>query len=129
MIGRMLARASMSLHGFAADDLPGSKLARLLTLDPPLDRSFVAFSPDAAEARQIVNPSVAEALADWDARHPLETNQVGNAPGPLVVLFAPSGVYAATRGELDPSRRAELAAIGAELVKAERLTRSFRVAP
>jgi hypothetical protein len=119
-IGRSLARASMALHGFVGHDVPGSNSARLVTLDPPLDRSFIAFSPDAAEARHILNPSVAEVLADWDARHPLETNQAGNGPGPLVVLFSPSGVYTATRGELDPSRRAELAAAGAGLVKARR---------
>jgi hypothetical protein len=123
-IGRMLARASMDLHGFVGDDVPGSNLAKLLTLDPPLDRSFVALSPDAAEARQILNPPVAEALADWAAHHPLETNQAGNAPAPLVVLFSPGGVYAATRSELDPSRLAELAATGAKLVKAQRLEAS-----
>jgi hypothetical protein len=119
-VGRSLARASMARHGFVRDDLPGSNLARLLTLDRPLDRSFIAFSTDATEARQILNPSVAEVLGDWDARHPLETNQAGNGPELLVVLFSPSGVYAATRGELDPSRLAELAAAGAELVKARR---------
>jgi hypothetical protein len=36
------------------------------------------------------------------------------------VLFSPGGVYAATPGTLDPARLAELAAIGTELVKAQR---------
>jgi hypothetical protein len=118
-LGEMLARASMALHGFVGNELPGSNLARRLALDPLLEGSFLAFSPNAAEARRILNPSVAEALADWAARHPLETNQAGNGPAPLVVLFSPNGVYAATRSELDPARLAELAATAAELVKAQ----------
>jgi hypothetical protein len=120
VIGKLAARASMARYGFAGEDLPDSNLARVLPLDPPLDSHFMALSPDASAARRILNPSVAEALDEWASRHPLRAVQVGSAAEQLVVLFSPSGVYAATPRLLDPSHLAELAATGAELVKAQR---------
>ena len=120
VIGKLAARASMALYGFAGEDLPDSNLAELLPLEPPLDSHFTALSPDASAARQILNPSVAEVLDEWASRHPLRAVQVGNAAEQLVVLFSPSGVYAATPRLLDPSQLAELAATGAELVNAQR---------
>ena len=119
-IGKLAGRASMALYGFVGDDVPGSNAATIVGLDPPLDREFTAISPDAATARQILNPPVARALVDWAARHPLKTIQSGNTSEQLAVLFSPSGVYAATPGTLDPARLAELAATGTELVKAQR---------
>jgi hypothetical protein len=119
-IGRLAARASMALYGFVGESVPGSELADALALDPPLDRYFVAFSPDPSAARLVLNSSVAEALAGWAVRHPLKAVQAGNVPGQLVVLYSPDGVYAATRGLLDPSGIEELAGTGVELVKAQR---------
>jgi hypothetical protein len=119
VVGKLAARASMALYGFAGEDLPDSNLARTLPLDPPLDEHFMALSPDAAAARQVLNPSVAAALNEWASRHPLRAVQVG-AAAQLVVLFAPRGVYAATPRLLDQSQLAELAATGAVLVNAQR---------
>jgi hypothetical protein len=120
VIGKLAARASMALYGFAREDLPDANLAQVLALGPPLDAHFMALSPDASAARQILNPSVANALDGWAARHPLGAIQVGSAAEQLVVLFSPSGVYAATPRLLDEYQLAELAATGAELVKAQR---------
>src|SRR5262249_53811424 len=111
VIGKMAARASMALYGFTGQDLPGSDQAEVLPLDPPLDSNFMALSPDASAAREILSPSVAVALDAWAARHPLGAVQVGS-PAQLVVLFSPVGVYAATPRLLDPSQLAELAATG-----------------
>jgi hypothetical protein len=121
MIGKFAMRASLGLYGFGGDVAPGSDLADLLALDPRLDQHFMAFSPDPSSARQILNPWVAQPLADWATRHPLQTVQAGNAPGQLVVLYSPNGVYAATMGTLDQQRLDELAAIGVELVKSQGL--------
>ncbi len=116
-IGKLAARASMALYGFVGDDVQSSQSAQVLALDPPLNRDFMAFSPDEVVARQLLNPQVVGALADWAARHPLKVVRVGNGTGQLAVLFSPSGVYAATIGLMDPTKLAELAAIGKELVK------------
>jgi hypothetical protein len=119
VIGKLAARASMALYGFAGDDLPDSKRAGLFELDPPLDSYFMALTPDAAVARRILNPSATAVLAEWVTRRPLRTVQIGSVEH-LVVLFSPNGVYAATPHLLDESQLAELAAAGAELVKAQR---------
>jgi hypothetical protein len=119
MVGTLAARASIALYGFTGDDLPDSNRAGLLDLDPPLGSYFMAMTPDAAAARRILNPSVAEVLAEWASRHPLKSLQIWNSTQ-LVVLFSPNGIYAATPHLLDESQLAELAAAGAELVKAQR---------
>lgn len=119
VIGKLAARASLALYGFAGEDLPDSNQAKLLPLDPPLDSHFMGLSPDPSVARKILSPRVADTLDDWAAGHPVKTVQTGNASEQLVVLFSPRGLYVATLGLVDPSRLAELTAIGVELVKAQ----------
>jgi hypothetical protein len=125
MIGRTAMRVSMGRYGFAGKDVPGLDGGDMLVLDPRLERDFLAFSPDPAEAGRILNPRVIELLDDWAERHPLKTIQVaGKSLGQLVVLYSPHGVYAAAYSVNDSSQLEELIDTGVQLVKAQRRSTS-----
>ncbi len=118
-IGKTLFRTSIGLYGFAPEDTPGLDNADTVSpLNDGLEPNFTAFTGNPIAARQILNPWVAMPLRNWAERYPLRQLQQGRF-GQLIVLFSPNGVYLATLNLLQPDQVDELAALGAELVKAQ----------
>lgn len=118
-IGKTLFRTSISLYGFKTDDTPGLDSAEALSLlEASLEPHFTAYTSDPAAARQILNPWATTPLRNWAEHYPRQQLQQG-CFGQLVILFSPNGVYLATLNLLQPDQADELAALGAELVKAQ----------
>ena len=110
-----LFEQSLKIYGFDAADTPNLQNADLFTLDARLDETFFAFTSNASLARQILNPWTAIPLAAWAQAHPFKQNSTDQ----LAVLFAPGGLYLAVMGYVNAEYLAELAALGAELVRAQ----------
>ncbi len=117
MMGKMLFKTSLSLFGFPPDLTPGLDTATVLApLDPQLEPHFMAFTSEPASARRILNPWAAMPLAAWVQSHPLMSK---NNTSQLAVLFSPQGIYIITLGLANAEFVGELAAMGAQLVKAQ----------
>lgn len=115
--GQNLMKMSLKTWRFQTDDLPKVDSAELIAV-AGLAPHFVAMSSDTAVASMVLNERVVEALATWGHHHSLSLGFTENKP--LSVLFSPRGVYVLTLGTLDVKRLEELAAVGAELVNANR---------
>lgn len=115
--GQTLMKMSLKTWRFKTDDLPNFDSAELVAV-AGLAPHFVAISSDTSVASLVLNKRVVEALATWGHHHSLQLGFTEKKP--LSVLFSPRGVYVLTVGTLDVMRLEELAAVGAELVNANR---------
>jgi len=116
VMGKMLFRTTLSLHGFPPDLTPGLETASVLSpLDALLEPHFMAFTSQPAGAQRILNPWAARPLADWVKSHPLTSNSTSQ----LSVLFSPQGIYITTMGLAHVEFVEELAGMGAQLVKTQ----------
>ncbi len=124
---RMFAQGSMMMYGFTSQDTPGMDSAGPLLLEAEgLETCFSTFA-SAPEARQLITPRTAQALAAWADRHTLHAiNAVSNAQ--LAVLFGPGGISLSMSKKIDSAVVEELTVLGVELVKAQ-LERIGAVAP
>ena len=115
--GQTLMKMSLKTWRFKTDDLPQANSAELVAV-AGLAPHFVAMSSDTSVASMVLNKRVVEALTTWGHHHSLQLGFTENKP--LSVLFSPRGVYVLTLGTLDVMRLEEFAALGAELVNANR---------
>ncbi len=114
-----LFQQSLAIYGYGPDDTPDLEFANVLTqIDPRIGADFVAFSNDPIGSSQILNAWVAVALTNWAERHPLKQFMSGGI-GQVSVLFSPNGVYVGVLGTLQANELDELAALGADLVRAQ----------
>jgi hypothetical protein len=119
-LSKMLFRQSLSLYGFGTEDTPNLDGADTLQpFDNRFDNDFTAYTGNLADARQILNPWVIAALADWAYRFPLKRIQTNRVMGQITVMFSPSGVYVSSMGTMIPEAVDELAKLGVALVKAQ----------
>ena len=115
---RMFAQGSMMMYGFTSQDTPGMDGAGPLLLEAEgLETCFSTFA-SAPEARQLITPRTAQALAAWAERHTLHAvNSISNVQ--LAVLFGPGGISLSMSKKIDSAVVEELTALGVELVKAQ----------
>ncbi|NOY99671.1 MAG: hypothetical protein GXP40_10805 [Chloroflexi bacterium] len=111
-----LVKHSLKLYGFDVNDIPGVDKAEVVADIPALEPYYFVYASDAYLAQQILNPWTTTPLVDWANRHPLTK---ANATDQLVILFAPGGVYLSVPGFVNAEYLDELAALGAELVRAQ----------
>ena len=110
-----LFEQSMKIYGFDETDAPNMQNADLFVLNARLEETFFAYTSNAQIAQQILNPWTAIPLADWARSHPFTQNSTDQ----LAVLFGPNGLYLSVMGYINAEYLAELAALGAELVRAQ----------
>lgn len=119
-LGSMFFRQTIGAYGFDAEDVPGIEQAGpLAPLDPLLEPHFMAYSNAPSSASQLLNSTVASALADWAGRYPIRQFQKSSSFGQLVLLIGPTGVFLATMNALKPDQISELTALGIKIVKAQ----------
>ena len=119
-LNKMLFHQSLSLYGFSVEDTPNQENADMLEpFDQRFDNDFMAFTGNPDIAKQLLNPWVVVALADWAYRFPLKRIQTNQVMGALAVMFSPLGVYVTSMGTMIPEAVDELAKLGVALVKAQ----------
>jgi hypothetical protein len=119
-LGKMFIRQALSFHGFQPEDTPGLDQAITLeSIDPAIERHFIAYTNSPDSARRLLNSTVVSQLANWAGRYPLKQLQSGSHYCQLMALFGPGGVYVAALNLLQPSQAYELVSLGVELVKSQ----------
>jgi hypothetical protein len=119
-LGKTLFKQVFSMFGFSGNDIPDVELANVFgPLDPSLESNFSAFTDEPNSAKQLLNPWVQIPLTQWAQKYPLKQAQSKARFGQISIMYCPTGTYIATLGALSPDQVDELAALGAELVKAQ----------
>jgi hypothetical protein len=119
-LGKMFIRQALSFHGFQPEDTPGLDQAITLeSIDPAIERHFIAYTNSPDWARRLLNSTVVSQLANWAGRYPLKQLQSGSHYCQVMTLFGPNGVYVATLNLLQSSQAYELVSLGVELVKSQ----------
>jgi hypothetical protein len=119
-LGKTIFKQVFSMFGFSGNDIPDVEQANIFgPLDPALESNFSAFTDEPNSAKQLLNPWVQIPLAQWAQKYPLKQAQSKARFGQISIMYCPTGTYIATLGALNPDQVDELAALGAELVKAQ----------
>jgi hypothetical protein len=124
-IGKTLFKQVFAMYGFSGNDIPDMEQASVFgPLDPALESNFSAYTDEPNSARQLLTPWVQIPLTQWAQKYPLKQLQSGARFGQISIMFCPTGTYIATLGALQPAQVDELAALGAELIRAQGSSRN-----